>query len=52
VTRFAVRADFLATYEVKTVGSRTHREYWIPADDLPRFNEAIIGRIEVIATYR
>lgn len=52
VTRFAIRSEFLASYEVKTVGSRAHREYWIPAEDLPRFNEAIVGRIEVIATYR
>lgn len=51
VTRFAVRADFLARYDVQTVGSRIHREYWIPAEDLPHFNDAIVGRIDVIATY-
>ena len=51
VTRFAVRADFLARYDVQTVGSRIHREYWIPAEDLLRFNDALVGRIEVIATY-
>ncbi len=52
VTRFAVRADFLASYIVQTAGARTHREYWIPAEDLARFNEAIVGAIEIIATYR
>ncbi len=51
VTRFAVRADFLRRYEVQTVGSRVHQEYWIPADDLPEFNRNIVGLIEVIAGF-
>jgi hypothetical protein len=52
VTRFAVRASFLAGYAIQTVGNRLHREYWIPADDLDAFNESIVGEIEVIAEYR
>ncbi|HEY1013210.1 MAG TPA: hypothetical protein VGE07_10935 [Herpetosiphonaceae bacterium] len=52
VTRFAVRADFLARYEVQTVGNRTHQEYWIPAEELEDFNRALAGPIEVIATFR
>lgn len=52
VTRFAVRAAFLEAYEPQTVGETRHREYWIPAEDLPAFNAAIVGTIEVIATYR
>ena len=32
----------------KTVGTRIHREYWIPAEDLPEFNRNIIGTIEVV----
>lgn len=52
VTRFAVDAEFLSRYEVKTVGaSGLHEEYWIPAEELRAFNKAIIGKIEVIATY-
>lgn len=51
VTRFQVRADFLATYEVKTVGASEHQEYWIPARDLPAFNACIVGKIEVVATF-
>ena len=45
-------ADFLARYEVKTVGGSEHQEYWIPAEDLEQFNRNIVGRIEVIAEYR
>src|SRR5687768_17152172 len=33
VTRFRVRADFLARYEVRVVGGSEHREYWIPAEE-------------------
>ena len=31
VTRFYVRKDYLSRYEIQTVGSSTHQEYWIPA---------------------
>ena len=52
VTRFAVRADFLARYPVQDAGGSAHQEYWIPAEDLPAFNAAIIGEIEVIAEFK
>jgi len=52
VTRFRVRADYLASYEVQTVGGPTHREYWIPAEVLDEFNHNIVGMIEVIREYR
>ena len=51
VTRFAVLDEFLVTYERKVVGGRDHEEYWIPAEDLPAFNAAIAGRIEIIGAY-
>lgn len=47
VTRFEVRTDFLARYRVEEAGGRAHREYWIPAEDLPAFNAAIVGPITV-----
>ena len=47
VTRFKVRSDFLSVYRVEEAGGRAHREYWIPAEDLAAFNEAIVGLIEV-----
>jgi hypothetical protein len=51
VTRFRVRADFLAPYPVQTVGGRSHQEYWIPAAELAAFNEQIVGPIEVIREF-
>jgi hypothetical protein len=52
VTRFKVRSDFLEKYDVQLAGGRAHSEYWIPAEDLDAFNEAIIGAIEVTAEFR
>lgn len=51
VTRFAVDADYLSQYDIKTVGNQMHQEYWIPAEELEQFNQHIIGLIEVIAEF-
>jgi hypothetical protein len=51
VTRFRVRGEFLSRYEAQTVGGPVHKEYWIPAEDLPEFNRNIVGRIEVAAEF-
>ncbi len=51
VLRFAVGHAFLQRYEVRQAGGRQHLEYWVPAEDLPDFNRAIVGRIEVVASY-
>jgi len=52
VTRFEVRRDYLARYEVREAGGKAHLEYWIPAQDLPNFNRAIVGKIEVVHEFR
>jgi len=52
VTRFQVKTEFLSRYAVQTVGSSQHKEYWIPAEDLPEFNCNIVGQIEAIAEFR
>ena len=51
VTRFRVRSEYLSRYEIKTVGSTIHKEFWIPAEDLSEFNQNIVGAIEVIAEF-
>lgn len=51
VTCYRVRKDFLDRYEVKAAGGREHLEYWITAEDLAAFNEAIVGEIEVVAEF-
>lgn len=51
VTRFQVKQDFLARYDVQEAGGRAHLEYWIPAEDLADFNAAIAGLIEVVRSF-
>lgn len=51
VTRFVVQSSFLRGYDVHTVGSAIHQEYWIPAEDLAAFNRHMVGKIEVIAAF-
>lgn len=51
VTRFAVLTTFLAAYPVHEAGGRAHLEYWIPAEELPAFNQAIVGKIEIVAEF-
>ncbi len=51
VTRFQVKTNYIQKYDVQTVGSSAHKEYWIPAEALAEFNENIIGNIEVIAEF-
>jgi hypothetical protein len=48
VTEFDVRADFLSRYPIETAGGKARQEYWIPAEELPQFNEAITGTIRVV----
>jgi hypothetical protein len=51
VTRFTVLTSFLDAYAVRDAGGIAHQEYWIPAEELPAFNAAIVGVIEVIAEF-
>jgi hypothetical protein len=51
VTQFQVREDFLTNYNAQTVGASIHREYWIPADELSKFNENIVGKIEIVSRF-
>jgi hypothetical protein len=52
VTRFFINAAYLASYPAQDAGGKAHREHWIPAEDLPAFNAAIVGLIEVVAAFR
>ena len=47
VSRFRVRAEYMKKYEVQIVGGSRHAEWWIPAEDLHKFNENIVGLIEI-----
>lgn len=51
VTQFEVLTSFLRAYAPQEAGGQTLREYWIPAEDLEKFNEAIVGEIVVTQTF-
>ncbi|PRH85855.1 ADP-ribosylation/crystallin J1 [Labrys okinawensis] len=51
VTRFEVDQAFLERYAVQEAGGKDHQEYWIPAEDLPAFNAAIIGEIKIVDSF-
>ncbi|MGO1002487.1 ADP-ribosylation/crystallin J1 [Lysobacter sp. CA196] len=51
VTRFRVRADFMARYPLQKVGGEHHTEWWVPAEELEQLNDHIVGTIEVIREF-
>jgi hypothetical protein len=51
VTRFRVKRSFLEQYQTHEAGGQRHREYWIPAEDVSGFNAAIVGEIEIVASF-
>ncbi len=51
VTRFQVTKKVADKYKPEVVGGKQHEEIWVPAEELNAFNNAIVGKIEVIAKY-
>jgi hypothetical protein len=51
VTQFDVADDYISRFDPHTVGGSTHVEYWIPAEELPAFNSAVHGVIEVAEAF-
>ena len=51
VTHFLIAKKFLDRYQVREAGGKNHLEYWIPAEDLGAFNDAITGQIEIVAEF-
>jgi hypothetical protein len=51
VTRFEVKTSYLNQYPVQEAGGHAHLEYWIPAADMDAFNEAIVGKIEIVREF-
>lgn len=51
VTRFEIEDEYIAPFQVQTVGSHIHQEFWIPAQELQQFNEHIRGKIQIICSF-
>lgn len=51
VTAFEVDEEYLQQFEIQNVGDKSHNELWIPSEELPEFNQNIIGTIEIVNVY-
>ena len=51
VTAFEIDAEYIASFEVRQVGSREHLELWVPAEELAIFSHHIVGVIRVVRKY-
>lgn len=51
VTAFDVESSFLTRYETKVVGASRHQEVWVPAEELPEFNQHLRSRIRVTQAF-
>lgn len=51
VPQFEIVENVFNDYKLQNVGARNHNELWIPAEELERFNSAIVGKIEVIKVF-
>jgi len=38
-------------YSVQRVGGTQHTEWWVPAEDLEKLNDNIVGLIEVVQSF-
>lgn len=52
VTKFEILEEMAAKYPIEDAGGKAHQEMWVPAEDLEAFNDAIVGKIEVVAKYQ
>ena len=52
ITRFYVKKSFIDHYQIHRVGGDIHTEWWIPAEELAKLNDNIVGKIEVIGEYK
>jgi hypothetical protein len=48
VTKFEVSKEFMDRYPIKIVGDKECSEWWVPAEELDKLNEQIVGKIEVV----
>lgn len=47
LTQFKICAVYARSFEVQTLCGEVHDELWVPAEELPVFNEKIVGKISL-----
>ena len=48
ITQFEIDDEYISNYDAQTVGASYHQEFWIPSEELEKFNKNIIGKIKII----
>ncbi len=51
VTCFDIPKDIMNQYPIQNVGAQNHNEIWVPAEELEKFNQSIIGTIRVLKIF-
>jgi hypothetical protein len=51
VTEFDVEPAYASRFDRQVVGSSSHEELWVPAEQLDEFNEHLVGPIRVVAAF-
>jgi len=51
VTRFEIDDTYIHQFEIHVVGGAYHQELWVPAEELDKFNQHIIGYKQVIGEF-
>jgi hypothetical protein len=51
VTRFDVGDAYVARFERRVVGGQEHEELWVPAEELPTFNDHMTGPIQIVEAH-
>lgn len=51
VTAFDIDDAYYHLFTPQTVGDTTHQELWIPAEELPTFNDHIINGIQIVNAF-
>ncbi|WP_261510506.1 ADP-ribosylation/crystallin J1 [Chryseobacterium paludis] len=51
VTQFDVVESEADKYPPQNVGAKNHNELWVPAEELDKFNQAIVGEINVTKVF-
>ena len=51
VTQFKIEDQYISQFEEHTVGRSQHQEFWIPAEEMEKFNQHIVGHIKVVEAH-
>ena len=51
VLKFEVDDEFIQRYPIQVAGNKSHKELWVPAEEIIEFNAAIQGKIVLIKSF-